>query len=99
MTNKDIMDIVKKIGGGLIIAAVSGSVAWSISTSSRVVVNEERLNSHYTDILQTQDRIQTNTVRLDAVEDKVLTIFNEMVYPERTSADFERNDNSDARSN
>jgi len=72
------MDLIKKVLGGVAIAAVSGAVTWSYSIGARTAVMETTLSDHYTDILQTQAVMSHLTSRVDGVEKTVLSIFNEM---------------------
>lgn len=71
-------DVIKKVLAGVAIAAISGSITWSYSIGSRTSVLEAKLDNTYQDILQTQERLETNRKKVSIVEDKVLQIFNEM---------------------
>jgi len=70
--------MVSKVVGGLLIAAISGSIAWSISIGSRVAVLETNQLNSYQDIVQTQDRVENISHKLISIDKAIMGIFTEL---------------------
>ena len=71
-------DMLLKVVGGLLIAAISGSLAWSISTGSRVSVLEAKQINIYQDVLQTQERLENNMEKINSIDKTIVGIFNSL---------------------
>ena len=71
-------DMLLKVLGGLLIAAISGSLAWSISTVSRVSVFEANQINIYQDVLQTQERLENNMEKINSIDKTIVGIFNSL---------------------
>ena len=72
------MSMLTKVVGGLLIAAISGSLAWSISTGSRVSVLEAKQINIYQDVLQTQERLENNMEKINSIDKTIVGIFNSL---------------------
>jgi len=71
-------DMLSKVVGGVLIAAISGSIAWSLSIGSRVSVLEAKQLNLYQDIVQTQERIENHTNKINGMDKVIINIFNEL---------------------
>jgi len=74
----DFKDMLLKVVGGLLIAAITGSLTWSISTGSRVSVLEAKQLNIYQDVLQTQERLENNMEKINNIDKTIVGIFNSL---------------------